>query len=200
MRRYFLSLTTICLTLFATASNGTEERARLEDYLVGPVRHLFTPYREFTSSDILLRTREPGEQSRVINLSEKRGKVLMVTFWRPCSICNHHLSQLQDLQQEIGKDRLEVVAINAAYGAPFHYIARELERLGFDDITPFQARDRQLYRDMFRRIAHDRNGEFLITWIIDQHGEARFQTDFTMSWIRHHEVMAVLEALLDGEI
>lgn len=168
--------------------------------MAGAVNHLLSRYEGFSSSDIMVRSREPGEQSRVINLSEKRGKVLMLTFWKPCPGCNRHLRQLQELQQEMGKDRLEVIAVNSSYNLPFEVIANALKREGFDDITPIQARDRQLSLAMAKRVIDRHTLDLTITWIIDPEGGARYLSTWTMDWAHIPEVRALLEALADGKI
>lgn len=199
MCRYFLSLFAILLAS-AVPPLSAAETTSLEDYLVGPVSHFLTPRGDFDSSDILVRTREPGEQSRVIKLSEKRGKVLMLTFWGPCQVCNRHLDQLQALQQKMGKDRLEVIAVNGGYNTPFDSIANALDRLGYTDITPVQARGRQLSHEMANRVAFEQSRGYPLTWIIDPKGEVRFLSDFAMNWSDIPEVMTLLEALADGNI
>lgn len=199
MSRYFLSLFIACLT-FCVSNSSAAITPSMEEYLLGPVGHLISKNRKFTSNDILVRSREPGSQSRVIKLSEKSGKVLMLTFWRPCPFCIKHLRQLQALQQKMGKDRLEVIAINSAYNEPFDLIANQLKQLGFDDITPVQARDSQVFRDMAGRVSSGKNLRYKVTWIIDPQGNARFLTDFSMNWTGHPDVMALLEALADGHI
>lgn len=46
-------------------------------------------------------------------LADYRGKVVVVTFWETwCKPCREELPLLDTLQRHVGKDRLEVVAIN----------------------------------------------------------------------------------------
>lgn len=51
-----------------------------------------------------------GEQ---VDLAERRGKVVIMTFWASwCGPCMRELPRLAQIQQVVGKDALEVLAVN----------------------------------------------------------------------------------------
>jgi thiol-disulfide isomerase/thioredoxin len=52
-------------------------------------------------------------QGDVVDLEQRRGKVVIMTFWASwCGPCLHELPVLARMQSLIGKDALEVIAIN----------------------------------------------------------------------------------------
>lgn len=199
MRRHFLSLLTVGIALFAVVPTSAKAPT-LNDYMVGEVSDFAVPAGNFTSRDIMVRAREPGEQSRVTNLSEKQGKVLLVTFWQPCGICNAHLSQLQELQQKMGKDRLEVIAVYEDHSSPFESAANALKRLGYDDITPHQALSGQLSNEMSLWTRYEIKQDYPRTWIIDPQGDIRLMAKSAVSWTQTPEIMRLIEALANGDV
>ncbi|PHS13156.1 MAG: thioredoxin family protein [Kangiella sp.] len=52
-----------------------------------------------------------------IELSEMKGKVVVATFWATwCPPCLKEMEVLENIQRQVGKDKLEVVAINFKEG------------------------------------------------------------------------------------
>lgn len=52
-------------------------------------------------------------QGQPVNLSDHRGKIVVVTFWASwCGPCRRELPMLEGLQKVVGKDALQVFAIN----------------------------------------------------------------------------------------
>ena len=55
------------------------------------------------------------DQGRSIRVSQYRGKVVLVVFWAGwCEQCRRELPQLSALQAGVGRERLQIVAINHA--------------------------------------------------------------------------------------
>ena len=55
------------------------------------------------------------DQGRSLRVGQYRGKVLLVVFWAGwCEQCRRELPQLSALQAGIGRERLQIVAINYA--------------------------------------------------------------------------------------
>lgn len=49
-----------------------------------------------------------------IRLAEQRGKTVLITFWASwCSPCRIELPHFQKLQQELGKDKVSILAVSA---------------------------------------------------------------------------------------
>ncbi len=199
MRRHLLSVITVGFAFFAIVpTNATAPT--LNDYMVGEVSDFAIPAGNYTSRDISVRVREPGEQSRVTDLSEKRGKVLLVTFWQPCGICNAHLNQLQDLQQKMGKDRLEVIAVYEDHSRPFESAVNALKRLGYDDITPYQALSGQLSNEMSLWTRYEIKQDYPRTWIIDPQGDIRLMSTSAVNWTQTPEIMRLIQAMASGDV
>lgn len=52
-------------------------------------------------------------QNEVVDLQQRRGKVVIMTFWATwCAPCMRELPVLARLQSVVGKDALEVIAVN----------------------------------------------------------------------------------------
>ncbi len=200
MFRQFMLLSTLCLPIFWAAS-GAAKTPSIDDYRVGVVRYFFEPMGNFNSGDMLVRMAEPGERSRVANLSEKRGKVLMLTFWnRTCQLCRRNVRKLHALQEKLGKDKLEVIAVHGAFDKPFARVETEAEQFKVTDLTIVQARGRQLWQEMQNRIQFELSSNYPPTWIIDTKGDVRFLSDLAMDWANTPEVVALVEALARGEV
>lgn len=53
------------------------------------------------------------QDGNVVDLEKHRGKVVVVTFWASwCGPCRREIPMLAKLQQAVGRDHLEVVAVN----------------------------------------------------------------------------------------
>ena len=64
----------------------------------------------------------------VLETGGYRGKVLVVTFWASwCGPCLKELPMLEGLQRTVGKERLQVVAVNIEDRDVFRRVARKLE-------------------------------------------------------------------------
>lgn len=200
MPRHLLSLLAVGFALFATATTSATVPT-IDDYRVGVVRYFFKPMGDFNSSDMLVRMAEPGERSKVVDLSHKRGKVLMLTFWnRTCQLCRRNLKRLNELQQKVGKDKLEIIAANGSINKPFARIERAFERLRLSELTMVQPRGIQIWQEMQNRIAYELSRGYPPTWIIDPQGEIRFLSDVAMDWANAPEVVALVEALANGDV
>lgn len=77
----------------------------------------------------LLGTSQHGEPVRI---SDHRGKVVVVTFWASwCGYCLKEMPMLEGLQSAVGRDRMEVVAINLKEPPrTYRAILRQLEGVG----------------------------------------------------------------------
>lgn len=58
-----------------------------------------------------------NRQGERVDLQERRGRIVVVTFWASwCGPCMRELPMLAQLQKVVGKDALEVIAVN--WGEP----------------------------------------------------------------------------------
>lgn len=67
-----------------------------------------------------------------VRISDHRGKVVVVTFWASwCGYCLKEMPVLEGLQSAVGRDRMEVVAINLKEGPrTYRSILRQLKDVG----------------------------------------------------------------------
>lgn len=199
MRRYLLSLITISFAFFATATSGANAPT-LDDYKVGPVSHFLDPLGDFNISQVRLRMRDPGEPSRVKSLADKKGKAVIITFWSPGENCGGHLGQLRDLREKVGADKVEIIAVEQNYNRPFAWVERAFSRTECEGVTPAQARGRELWFKMQSRVAYEQVRGAPLTWFIDQNGDVRLLAQGLLRWADSPEVIAMVEALADGDV
>lgn len=85
----------------------------------------------------------PQRLFRSVNLSDYRGRVVVMTFWASwCGPCRREIPVLAGLQAQVARDRLEILAIN--WGEDwdkFHEIKRKLKTV---DLTLLSDSDRTL--------------------------------------------------------
>ncbi|WP_417361289.1 TlpA disulfide reductase family protein [Gallaecimonas pentaromativorans] len=86
------------------------------------VKHLYGLVFLMISSQALAAV-EPGElppsflgntpDGKPVELSQRKGKVVVATFWASwCGPCLQEMKVLEGIQRQVGKDQLEIVAIN----------------------------------------------------------------------------------------
>ncbi|HDS1100309.1 TPA: TlpA family protein disulfide reductase [Stenotrophomonas maltophilia] len=69
-------------------------------------------------------------KGKPVNLTELRGKVVIVTFWASwCGPCRKELPILAHLQQVVGEDALQVYAVN--WGEPRREVNRLIRQRGW---------------------------------------------------------------------
>ncbi|MDV3237254.1 MAG: TlpA family protein disulfide reductase [Gammaproteobacteria bacterium] len=89
--------------------------------LVGALAYVWlSPEGLKRAPDIALRTIDGNE----INLSELRGRPVLVTFWATsCPGCVKEIPHLIELHQEFGPRGLQLVAVAMSYDPPDHVLA-----------------------------------------------------------------------------
>lgn len=54
-----------------------------------------------------------NRDKQMVNLEQRRGKVVVMTFWATwCGPCRHELPMLAQMQKIVGHDALQVIAVN----------------------------------------------------------------------------------------
>lgn len=111
--------------------------APVADYLTGSLDGMHALGKQLNLSDFSVIDSVDAEGVNLAKLGEKKGKVLIVTFWsRRCLLCRSYLKELQALQAELGTDRFEVVAINI--GRDSHrYTENWLARQGVTSLSAY---------------------------------------------------------------
>lgn len=73
-----------------------------------------------------------SQHGEPVRISDHRGKVVVVTFWASwCGYCLKEMPILEGLQRAVGRDRMEVVAINLKEPPrTYRAILRQLEDVG----------------------------------------------------------------------
>lgn len=192
-----ITLVTAFAALLSLSFGAAAEDIR--DYMTGDLKRLQLLEANFTMEDAQVYTGGSGDEKRVTRLSDKRGKVLLITFWKTdCVRCRTHLRRLQEVQQLVGKDKLEVIAINRDR-IPFARVGYTLNRRNFDALTPVQSYGNQLLTELFIDARFDLFGLHPKTWIVDTRGEVRALENHSRDWTEPHTV-ALIKALAEGKI
>jgi thiol-disulfide isomerase/thioredoxin len=71
-------------------------------------------------------------QGQEVRISDHRGKVVVVTFWASwCGYCLKEMPVLEGLQRAVGRERMEVVAVNLKeHPRTYRAILRQLKDVG----------------------------------------------------------------------
>lgn len=195
-RRLFAVL--IVLTV-ARAVPVAAQSADISAYLVGEFKHLDVVHRNVNVHDFLLVSAFDKSGKTVERLSEKKGKVLLLTFWsRDCLPCRSHLRQLADAQAEQASDAFEVVAINLDR-FQFSRVRKTLDQRGLETLAAYQ----DFNKNLPFRVAIDPDLTFFgrapKTLIIGPDGRVRAIANTRKDW-GAPEALALFEALQDGRI
>lgn len=184
------------LLLFALLFGSATEAADLDSYMTGEVKHLRKITNAYNFHDLDVITEGADQRRTVEKLITKKGKVLLVTFWtRACQHCRVHMRRLIDVQQRMGKERVEAVAINLDGRFPFARVRQELKRRDMDALTAYQDFGGRALAEVLVDPDYDLFGGSPKTLVIDTKGEERFFDNFSLNWTAPESV-ALLEALL----
>jgi len=195
-RRIFTALFALTAAWAAPLAAQQED---ISDYLTGEIKHLNVMHRDVNVHDFLLVSAFDKNGKTLERLAEKKGKVLLLTFWsRACLSCRSHMRQLAAAQDELGSDKLEVVAINLDQ-FQFSRVRKTLDQRGLETLAAYQDHNRNLPF----RIAADPDLAFFgrapKTLVIDPDGNVRAIANTRKDWTTP-EAKAFLEALQDGRI
>lgn len=188
----------VVLTL-ARAVPLAAQQEDISDYLTGEIKHLSVVHRDVNVHDFLLVSAFDKSGKTLERLAEKKGKVLLLTFWsRACLSCRSHMRQLAAAQDELGSDKLEVVAINLDQ-FQFSRVRKTLDQRGLETLAAYQDHNKNLPF----RVAADPDLTFFgrapKTLIIDPDGNVRATANTRKDWTAP-EAMAFFKALQEGRI
>jgi len=135
---------------------------RLTPYLKGEMAKLSLPESEQKLSGHII-MREDGSP---IALKEMAGKVMLINLWAPwCAPCRAEMKELAHLQQAVGDDVFEVVAINVNRGG-IPEAQETLKEWGVEGLG--------LYADPTMKIAIDlAEGRLPMSFVVDKKGFIR---------------------------
>lgn len=186
------------VTAFASQAGA----AAIEEYLTGEIRHLQLVRGAASFYDALVVTGTDNNDKRIEKLDGKKGKVLLVTFWSvDCLRCRPHLRQLQELQEMLGREKVEIVALNidGIDKRPFSYVRNFLDRRSLPNLTAYMDHGNMFYQEVLNDPAYALIGGQPKTLIVDTSGTVRALANARKDWTKP-EVVAFLEALHKKQI
>lgn len=185
--------------LFVTTASAQASEAGLKDYMTGEVKHLAVVHDDVNFHDVLVKTAAGTDGQRAERLGAKKGKVLLVTFWsQQCLLCRSHMKELAKLQAEVGKDSIEVVAINLDR-SPIGRIRTILDKRGLDVLTAYQDFNGNIPARLKNDPSIRLNGHEPKTLIVGPEGKVRAVANERKDWSTP-EAKALLNALAAGKV
>jgi len=189
----------LCVLTFAQTLPATAHAEDISDYLTGEIRHLDIIHGEVNLHDILLVSAFGENGKTVEKLADKKGKTLLLTFWsKNCLKCRRHLKELAEVQDSMGKDAVEIIAINMD-PTPYSKIRRILDQRDLGSLGTY----RDFNENIPARLISDPGLSFFgtepKTLVIGPGGNVRAIANTRKKW-NTPETIALFEALNDGRI
>jgi len=187
-------LVMLSLLLVLSGLSVTAQADDIEDYLIGEIAHLLPVKGDVNVYDFSVVAADSTGDRRVEKLATHQGKVLLLTFWAEhCSLCRLHLKQLAAIQQELGIEKLEIIAINQDR-FPHARVKKTLERWGIRNLAAYQ----DYHNDVATRLKDNPAIRFFgtnpKTLVIGPDGQVRAIANTRKDWSTP-EAQAFFEAL-----
>jgi thiol-disulfide isomerase/thioredoxin len=167
---------------------GTPAPGGITPYLTGEMAKLTVPAAPQVLSDHIIMS-ENGEPQK---LSDMKGRAMLINLWAPwCAPCRAEMSELANLQHELGDADFEVIAINVDRGG-IGQARATLEEWGIEGLG--------LYAEPTMAIAFDlAEGALPTSFVVDKAGNVRALFLGPLAWDKP-EALAMFEALKNGDI
>ena len=165
-----------------------ERSGDLGPYLKGPLAGLTVNADPTPVTDHIVATQDGSP----IKLSDMTGKAMLINLWASyCVPCRVEMPELAALQQELGDERFEVVAVNVDRGG--HRMAAEI-------MEEWDVVGLNVYADPTAKIAFDLGqGALPMSLIVDRQGLVRAYYLGPLKWDAP-EALTFFEALRAGDI
>ncbi|SDD80822.1 TlpA disulfide reductase family protein [Kordiimonas lacus] len=183
-----------CLALPARADDRP-----IDAYLVGEMKGLEVFHGDLDFSDYKLVTGFKGREKIVEKLATKHGKVLMIAFWAlACQPCDMYLKDLNKVQEALGDDRFEVVAIDLERNSIVQTL-KALQRQGLTALAPYGDFHPSITQELEANPGFRFYGREPKTILVDSSGKVRAYSSVTRDWLSD-DGRALIDALKDGKI
>ncbi len=186
----------VALTLPQAAFADTKP---IESYLVGEMKGLSIFHRDLDLSDYKLVTGVDDRQKVIEKLETKHGKAMLMVFWvRACLPCTKYLKELDAVQQTLGDDTFEVVAVDLE-GHSLAMTAQELDRLGLTSLAPYGDYTPSIVQELEANPGFGFHGREPKTLLVDTSGKVRAYSNVMRDWLSD-DGKALIDALKKGAL
>ncbi len=177
-RLFLISLVTLG---FHTQAAGAKD-APISDYLTGALDGMHALGNQVNVADFSVIDSVDEDGVSLATLGEKKGKVLIVTFWsRRCLLCRSYLKELEALQTDLGSEEFEVVAINI--GRDSHqYTENWLARQGVTHLAAYTHFHHSIVNELNANPWFRFYGEEPRSLLVDATGNVVAYSSVTRDW------------------
>jgi len=188
-------LKTLALAAFFAGSAALA--GDIKPYLVGDLEALTVKSEPVQVADMKVVSDMQGSDKTIVPLGDKKGHALVITFYtRECLACRAHLRSLEALQQGLGADTVEVIAVHVG-GGGIREAERTLERWGLAGLQAYEPFHQSLIRDFGMDPDFQRDGTGPMSVIVDPQGVVRATSYRLREW-EAPETVRFFKALAQG--
>jgi|GEM_PF-1943702 len=182
------------IVVFSLSQAALADTKPIEAYLVGEMKGLSIFHRDLDLSGYKLVTGVDDDQKVIEKLETKHGKAMLMVFWvRACLPCTKYLKELDAVQNELGDDHFEVIAVDLE-GHSLAMTARELERLGLTSLAPYGDYTPSIVQELDANPGFGFHGRQPKTLVVDQAGKVRAYSNVMRDWLSD-DGRALIDAL-----
>ena len=184
---------------FVRATPSLAQTEYISDYLTGEIAQLEPVHGDVNFHDIMLVSAFDKNGKTIERLGDKKGKTLLLTLWHwDCLQCRRHMKQLAEVQENLGTDVLEVIAVNMDRTL-FSRVRKTLDQRGLQSLVAYQ----DFNKNIPARLRNDPElprpfGNEPRTLIIGPDGRVRAVANTRKDW-NAPEAIAFLKALSAGK-
>lgn len=184
---------TLAVPLSATSAPS------LDTFMTGEMKGMKSLAHELDLSSWRMVSGFEGTSRQVDRVSEKSGKALLIAFWSRESLSSRtYLKNLAALQQALGDDRFEVVAINTDR-EPFRRVTKTMARWKVEGLQAYQHYNYSMLTEMEMNPNVNMLGQFPKALLVDADGKLVAYSTIQRDWLAP-EAVTLITAVKEGAL